>query len=197
VKITALKQQVKNKERVSVFLDDKYEFSLSLGELVKYGLKNGDELSPAEAKKFKQVSEDGKTSARALEWVLNRPHSVREFSDYMRRKKTDPSLTERLADEFKGKNYLSDEKFAGWLVELKAGAGKSNRQIRAELFKKGINRELAEQALLEFGDESERLRAIIAKKKTLSRYQDSIKFRRYLISQGFSYDLIKKELDSK
>jgi hypothetical protein len=33
MKITAIKQQVKNPERVSVFIDEKYEFSLSLDEL--------------------------------------------------------------------------------------------------------------------------------------------------------------------
>jgi hypothetical protein len=33
MKITAIKQQVKNPERVSIFVDGKYEFSLSLDEL--------------------------------------------------------------------------------------------------------------------------------------------------------------------
>lgn len=73
MKITALKQQVKNPERVSVFVDEKYEFSLSLDEVVKHKIKNGDELDKADVKKFKKISEDGKLRARALEWLLNRP----------------------------------------------------------------------------------------------------------------------------
>ena len=35
MKITAIKAQVKNPERVSIFVDDKYSFSLSLDELVE------------------------------------------------------------------------------------------------------------------------------------------------------------------
>jgi regulatory protein len=88
MKITAIKQQVKNPERVSIFVDGKYEFSLSLDELVKYKLKNNQELDKANVKKFKKISADGKLRARALEWLLNRPHSEREFRDYLYRKKS-------------------------------------------------------------------------------------------------------------
>jgi hypothetical protein len=58
MKITAIKQQVKNPERVSIFVDGKYEFSLSLDELVKYKLKNNQELDKADVKKFKKISAD-------------------------------------------------------------------------------------------------------------------------------------------
>ena len=60
MKITALKQQIKNPERVSFFIDAKYEFSLSLNELVKYKLKTGEELTAADVKKYKKISADGK-----------------------------------------------------------------------------------------------------------------------------------------
>ena len=78
MKITAIKAQVKNPERVSIFVDDKYSFSLSLDELVKYKIKNGAELDKADIKKYKKLSDDGKLRARSLEWLLNRPHSIRE-----------------------------------------------------------------------------------------------------------------------
>lgn len=196
MKITALKQQVKNPERVSLFVDDKYSFSLSLDEVVKYKVKNGDELSAADVKKFKKISEDGKLKARALAWVLNRPHSTREFRDYMRRKKADEELTENIAGEFTAKKYLNDEYYAKWLYEMRARAGKSNRAIKSELASKGVSREVV--TLLFEGqadDEAERLREVIAKKSKFSRYQKNpAKFMQYLTSQGFSYSLVKQEL---
>jgi|SRR5579862_720868 len=196
MKITALKQQIKNPQRVSVFVDEKYSFSLSLDELVKYRLKNSDDLSGADVKKFKRISEDGKLKARALAWVLNRPHSVREFRDYMRRKKADESLTQDLIEEFNSRKYLDDEHYAKWLYEMRARASKSDRAIRAELASKGVDREMASQLLEEQGgDEAERLRELIAKKKKLSRYQnDQTKLIQYLTSQGFSYSLVKQAL---
>jgi regulatory protein len=194
MKITNIKQQVKNPERVSIFIDEKYIFSLSLDELVKYKLKNNQEFSEGEIKKFKKISEDGKLKARALAWVLSRPHSTRELKDYLYRKKADPALSDSLIEEFTRKNYLNDFKFAEWLIDVHERRGKSNRQIQAELFKKGINRDIAEEVMKKQGsNEEERLKALIVKKG--NRYtNEPLKFKQYLLRQGFSYDLINASL---
>jgi len=196
MKITALKAQVKNTERVSIFVDEKYVFSLSLDELVKYKIKQNDELTVADVKKFKKISADGKLRARALEWLVNRPHSEREFRDYLYRKKAEPEQIKSLVGEFTVKGYLDNAKFAAWFSELQARRNKSDRQIRAELFKKGIGREAADEVLAEgAGDEAARLEALIDKKRGLSRYQkDSQKLMQYLVAQGFSWQSVKKAL---
>jgi regulatory protein len=199
MKITSIKQQVKNPERVSIFVDGKYEFSLSLDELVKYKLKNNDELDNAAVKRYKKISADGKLRARALEWLMNRPHSEREFRDYLYKKKVEPEQIDALVEEFTGKGYLDNSKFAVWFSELQARRGKSDRAIRAELFKKGIGRELTDEVLQTGeGDEVERLRGMIEKKHRLSRYKDDPqKLAKYLTSQGFNWQDIKNELFSK
>lgn len=196
MKITAIKQQVKNPERVSIFADGKYEFSLSLDELVKYKLKNNGELDKADIKKFKKISADGKLRARALEWLLNRPHSEREFRDYLYKKKVEPEQIDNLVQEMTEKGYLDNAKFAAWFTELQARRGKSDRAIRAELFKKGIARETADEVLENgAGDEAERLRAVVEKKRKLSRYKnDPQKLMQYLVGQGFNWQLVKEEL---
>lgn len=196
MKITSIKQQVKNPERVSVFVDGKYAFSLSLDELVQQKLKNDEEIDQARLKKLKKLSEDGKLRARALEWLMNRPHSEREFRDYLYRKKAEPEQIENFVNEFTSKGYLDNTKFAAWFTELQARRGKSNRQIRAELFKKGISRQLVDESLQGQGsDERKRLKAIIAKKSQASRYKnDPLKLKQYLARQGFGYDLINELL---
>jgi len=196
MKITSIKQQVKNPERVSIFVDGKYEFSLSLDELVKYKLKNDAELDKADIKKFKKISADGKLRARALEWLINRPHSEREFRDYLYKKKVEPEQIESLVGEMTEKGYLDNAKFVAWFTELQARRGKSDRAIRAELFKKGIGREEAEEAVpRNAGDEIERLKAMVEKKQKLSRYKDDPqKLAKYLTSQGFSWQDIKQQL---
>ena len=198
MKITSIKQQVKNPERVSIFVDGKYEFSLSLDELVKYKLKNDQELDKLDVKKFKKISADGKLRARALEWLLNRPHSEREFRDYLYRKKTEKDQIESLVGEFTDRGYLDNAKFAAWFTELQARRGKSDRAIRSELFKKGIGREVVDETIAGgAGDEAERLKAMVAKKAKLSRYKnDPQKLMQYLVSQGFSWQDVKQELAS-
>jgi regulatory protein len=198
MKITSIKQQVKNPERLSIFVDGKYEFSLSLDELVKYKLKNNQEFDKGDLKKFKKISEDGKLRMRSLEWLLNRPHSEREFRDYLYRKKAEPEQIDSLIGEFTDKGYLDNDKFAKWFTELQARRGKSDRAIRAELFKKGIGREIADEAVPEnAGDEVVRLRSMIEKKRKLSRYKrDPQKLMQYLVGKGFSWQQVKEQLTS-
>src|SRR5581483_5563795 len=100
MKITALKQQIKNPERVSVFVDGKYEFSLSLDELLRERLKKDTELDKAKVKKLKKTSADGKLRMRSMEWLLNRPRSIREFKEYLYRKKAEPEQVESLIRDF-------------------------------------------------------------------------------------------------
>ena len=196
MKITSIKQQIKNPERVSIFIDGNYEFSLSLDELIKYRLKNSDELDKADVKKFKKISADGKLRARTLEWLMNRPHSERELRDYLYKKKVEAEQIDALVREFTQKGYLDNAKFAAWFTELQARRGKSNRAIRAELFKKGIGRETADAALGQSAsDEEQRLRAMIEKKRKLSRYKDNPqKLAKYLTSQGFFWQDVKRVL---
>lgn len=196
MKVTRIRQQVKNPERVSIFVDEKYGFSLSLDELLAQKLKKDQELSEADVKRLKKISDDGKLRARSLEWLLNRPHSIREFKDYLYRKKADPELAVALIQEFSQKNYLNEQRFGEWFVELQSRRGKSNRAIKAELFKKGIDREMADK-LLEGDPEGEiqRLNSLVTKKRKAARYKsDPQKLAKYLAAQGFDWQDVKQAL---
>jgi regulatory protein len=197
MKITSIKQQVKNPERASIFVDGKYVFSLTLNELVGEKLKIGQELSEADQKRLKKMSEDGKIKARALEWVMSRPRSIREFKNYLYRKKAEPDLTEKLIAEFTERNYINEQHFAEWLSDVRRRRGKSDRAIRSELASKGIERETVDE-VIDDGNEIERLKEVYEKKSRLPRYKaDPQKLMQYLARQGFSYDDIKAVMRGK
>lgn len=193
MKITSIKQQVKNPDRASLFVNGKYSFSLSLNELVAEKLKINQEIDEVGLKRLKKLSEDGKLKNRALEWVMNRPRSIRELKDYLYRKKAEPQQIVSITEEFEVKGYISDFNFATWLIDMRRRGGKSNRFIQGELTKKGVSREVISETLRsDSGDERSRLRELIAKKRKLSRYKnDEQKFKMFLLRQGFSYDDIK------
>ena len=195
MKLTAIKQQVKNPDRVSIFVDGQYSFSLSLDELLSQKLKTNIEIDEPRLKQLKQVSADGKLRLRAMEWVLNRPRSTREFRDYMFRKKADPDLVDRLVVEFESKKYLNEAVFAKWLIDLRRRGNKSDRAIKAELSKKGISSQTAQSFFDENNDESDRLEKLINKKLNIGRYKaDPQKLTAYLYRQGFSYDSVRQAI---
>lgn len=190
--VTELRQGVKNPNRVNVFIDGKYEFSLDVTQVVEYKLKKGMKLTAEQVVEYKKASEYGKLYQRTLKWILTRPRSERETRDYLRKKiydkKLDNNYTEKIIEKLKLKKYLDDEKFAEWYVENRfVKKGVSTKRLKMELMKKGVKRELAEATINKIGrgDETE-IKKIVAKKRT--RYDDE-RLISYLVRQGFDYHL--------
>ncbi len=196
MKITAIKAQVKSENRVSIFVDEKYSFSLSLDQLLDEKIKKADEIDDVRLKELKKLSDEGKLRQRALEWVMGRPHSSRELRDYLYRKKTDKDHIEALVEDFLDKRYLNDEAFARWFAENRRRKNKSSRAIKSELMSKGVSSVVADSAVKELeADDNEALKKLIEKLSTRLRYKDEQKLKMYLVSKGFSYDSIKRALD--
>jgi regulatory protein len=193
-KITNIKQAVKNPERANIFVDGKYEFSLDVTQLLDLKLKVGQKITAEQLSEFKKLSEFGKLYQRTLEWVLARPRSEKETSDYLYKKiyekKLDKEYIRKIIEKLEKKKYLNDEAFAKWYVENRfVKKGISKKRLSLELAKKGISREIVERVLKDSGrDEKEEILKIIAKKR--ARYDDD-KLIQYLRRQGFSYELAK------
>ena len=84
--ITDIKEAVKDKNRVNIYVDDKFFCSLDISQVVDLHLKVGKELSDEEYANVKQASEFGKFYTRALEYTLLRPRSSKEIRDYLKKK---------------------------------------------------------------------------------------------------------------
>lgn len=229
LKITDIKQAVKNENRVNVFVNGKYSFSLDVAQVVDMGVKVGRIVSEDELADFKKASEFGKAYQRALEWVLMRPRSRRELQDYLKRREMQSEAKERKKDwerdreiadliargedvdakrlekrterakkrikyDFKEliierlieRGYVDDEKFARYYVENRfVKKGVSQKRLKMELMKKGVDTEIIEE-VLDGRDDEEEILKIIAKKR--AKYDDE-KLVSYLCRQGFPYQL--------
>lgn len=207
MKITSISAQKRDKDRINVFVDGKYRFSLGIFQLGDLGIKIGQEYGEDELVAIEEESSFGKLYMRALEYCLMRPHSQRELKDYLYRKTRDTrtkeggirkgvsvALTERVFDRLLEKGYINDEKFAAyWIENRNLRKGSSKRKLSAELSSKGVDRSITERLLGETErDDVTELQKIIDKKRR--RYDDTQKFMSYLARQGFSYDDIKAAL---
>ncbi len=200
MKITQLKQQIKDAERVSVFVDEKYSFSLTLDQVLQEKLKKGVELTVDQLERLKKLSGEGKLRSRALEWLMGRPHSERELREYLYRKKAEKEQIEALVSEFSEKKYINDENFARWFVEGRLRKNKSERAIKAELMSKGVSPLTIQSVVTELrsstqSSDRETLQHLVNKLRKRARYQDERKLLSYLISKGFSYSDIKEVLE--
>lgn len=210
--ITDLKSAVCNPERVNVFVNKKYCFSLDLTQVVDFKIKLGQRLTSAQLADFRRASEFGKLYARALDYCLRRPHSVKEVRDYLwqktritnyktrsgeikQRAGVDQQIADQVLQKLQQKAYVDDQKFTVWWVENRdQSKGVSRRKIRNELVAKGISSDLIDSVFAQSSrDDQTELQKMIAKKQ--ARYAgDKLRFTRYLLSQGFNYDDIKSAL---
>lgn len=200
-----------NPDRVNVSIDGKYRFSLDISQITDLNVKIGREVGEEELARLETESQFGKLYARALEYCLMRPHSVREVRDYLYKKTLakkykdrqgqlrekngySPTLSVRVLEKLQHKGYVDDEQFARWWVENRnLTKGTSLRKLTAELRAKGVSGEIIDQVMRQSDrDDKSELAKIIAKKR--SKYPDDQKMLQYLARQGFSYDQAKEAL---
>lgn len=196
MKITAIKSQVKREGRYSIFVDDKYAFSLSAEGLLDAHLVTGQELSQVDVTDYKRLSQEDKAYNLALAYVARRMRSEGELRDYFRRKQYAPELAEQLLIKLRRLRFVDDAEFARrWVENRRRLKATSTKKLRLELRQKKVNSEVVQTVLAEDEtDEHQLLRDLVEKKRRITRYQDDQKLMMYLARQGFTYDDIKAAL---
>lgn len=188
MKITKISPQQKNVDRVSVFVDNEYRFSLFINQILDEKLKLGAELSEPDIDRLVKLSQEGKLRMRTMEWLMLRPRSVKELNDYLRRKQCDPEQVTQLVVDMQRLGYQNNDTFATWWATQRRRQQKSAHYIAQELKIKGISDETIRDALAQT-DVSDNgvLIELITKKRRITRYQDDKKLTEYLLRQGYRY----------
>jgi regulatory protein len=196
MKITAIKQQIKAKDRYSVYVDDVYTFSLSEGALLEARIASGQELTSSQIDDFKRLSDEDKLYNRALRYAALRRRSRWELEQYLLRKEAPPALAEIVLNKLSTIGFVNDLIFAEtWVANRHLLRPTSRRKLRQELRSKHVADEIIQQVLRndETTDQTE-LQAIIIRKRRQTKYQDDAKLMQYLARQGFGYEDIKAAL---
>lgn len=195
-KITDIKQQVKRQDRYSIYVDEKYAFSLSETELLNTGLRIGQEFTPEELEKLKQKAILDKAYDRALNLIARRQRSRWELEDYLKRKDYDEDTIQIILNRLSESGYVNDKAFAtAWVSNRRLLKATSKRRLQQELRQKRVADEII-QEVLEADETSELdvLKELIIRKRKQSRYQDDLKLMQYLTRQGYNYGDIKTAL---
>lgn len=196
MKVTSIKQQVKRAGRYSIFVDDKYAFSLSETALLESKLASGQELSAGQVRQFKQLSGEDRLYNQTLRYVAMRLRSAWEIEQYLARKKASPHLIEQILNKLSIIGMIDDDKYAEAYVSTRRLLRPApRRKMVAELRAKHVAGDIIERALgQEAADEQTALLAVIERKRRQTKYQDDLKLMQYLARQGFNYNDIKTAL---
>ncbi len=219
MKITDIVAQKKDSKRVNVFLDGEFAFGISAEILFEKRLKIGQSLSEKETASIVQADQAVRLLNKALRFLSYRPRSEKEIRDHLLRKgklkDVEKSDTEKVEYEksvdavikkLKNLGQINDKEFALWWVEQRGKFRPRGKMlVKLELLQKGVDKELIgelTQGTHETGatNELELAKKVALKKsvsyKKLEPADFKIKMGHFLARRGFTWDVIKKTVDS-
>lgn len=146
--ITAITRQKRNKERVNIFIDGAYAFSLA--EITAAWLKIGQELTPEDIARLDAEDTVEKAKQSAYSFLSYRPRSTAEVRQNLLKKEYDETIVEQVITRLIELNLLNDREFARyWIEQRETFKPRSQRALHQELHQKGLSREVIEAAVAE------------------------------------------------
>lgn len=204
-KITALRAQVHDPQRVNLFLDDVFALGISLNTIVKENLFVGKELGEDEFARLAASESVDKAYQAGLRFLNARPRSAAEIRERLRRKEFSDEAIVGALDRLERIGLVDDAAFARFWVENRLIVNpRGTSALRHELQRKGIDRDVADGVLDDdalVGDQDDR--ALQLARVALRKYADApdkMTFTRklggYLQRRGFSFTTIRPVIDS-
>jgi regulatory protein len=191
--ITALKAQIKNPNRVSVYLDGEYAFGLA--RIVAAWLRIGQQLSEEEINRLKQQDTQEVAYLKALRFLGYRARSEVEIQRKLSEQGYEEAVVNAAIQRLKENGFLGDEQFArDWVENRTTFRPRSKRMLAMELRQKGVEEEAIQRALAETGDEENLAYQTAIKYAHRLAGVDWETFRKrlgaFLLRRGFSYGTI-------
>ena len=167
MKISKISEQVKNKQKLNIFIDGNYQLSLTRKQVADLNLVVDLEISDEMLVKLKGESVFTKYYQKSLDFLALRARSESEVRKYIIQKSSKVSIS---------------KKRDGSTIKIEPELETEEAEALAARIVEHLKQKKPEQ---------ESLSLLVAKLKNKSRYQDSQKLMRYLASRGFSYQQIK------
>jgi regulatory protein len=189
-RITALKVQKKNPNRVSIYLDEEFAFGVS--RIVSAWLSVGQILSDEKIATLQQQETQEAALQKATLLLSYRPRSEAEIRQKLTEDGFETTVIATTIDRLRSNGLLQDEAFAQtWVENRGAFRPRSRKMLAYELRRKGVAEETIQQALETTGDESDLASQAAARYSHKLAAADWDEFQRRLLSflarRGFSY----------
>jgi len=207
--LTNIVQQKRNEENVNLYLDNKYWVSLSKNQMIEFKLVKNLKIDEQQKFQIEQASTANKIKEKVTAYVFQRPRSIREVKDYLRRKflLEDPELSD-VINNLESQGLVDDTKFAAWFAEQRTSYGiHGENKIRAELSKKGVAKSIvtdlfdhsrSEEEIEKTKEKIEKYtEKIIGKIKHKNKYELKAKLSARLAARGFKFDEFKELVNEK
>ena len=199
MKVTGIEPYSKTKYKVS--LDGKFAFVLYKGELSRFHIRKGEELSEETQQKIYSDVLLKRAKLRALHLLSDMDRTENALREKLRLGLYPQEIIDAAVEYVRSFGYLNDARYAENFVRSRQGM-KSRREIRAQLLQKGVPSEMIEDAFEacgEEGGEADAIRRLLEKKRFDPVCADEREIQRlygYLARKGFSYETVRQVIQN-
>lgn len=191
--VTSLDQ--KSSDRIIIHFDDGTEMKSTLSAITDARIYSGKELDTTQFQKLKHLSERHLAFNKAADMLSRRLMSEKELRDKLSLKGFEDDTIEYCIHKLIDLRLINDEYYASAIVRHYSAKSYGIGRIREELRRRGICRELWDNALAEIPESEEKISKFISThlkdstdKKQIKKVTDS------LLRRGFSWEEIKSAL---
>jgi regulatory protein len=204
--VTAIVDAARKDGRFVVQVDEKPFATVSLEMLERLSLRVGEELTEARSEALQREAAALGTYDRAINMLAFQARSSRDLRRRLVQKGEDPAYVDAALERLLAAGFLDDAQFARQLARSKLlGSGASKRRLQQELFKRGVERGTADEAIAEViadedVDEDAVVREVAAKKlRSLQKDDEPTRRRKlyaFLARRGYDGAVIRRAMDA-
>jgi len=169
--ITKITESSKNFSKI--YADGEFLMPLANEIIKKHSLSVGSEIDAEKFSELSHLSLVRKARERMLYALDRRLHSEKELRDKLKMDYP-PEVIDEAIEILKGLNLIDDRRFAlAFASDRKSFSKKGPRIVAAELYQKGVSREIIDEAIeVAFCDKEEQLETAI---RLISKYESEIR----------------------
>ena len=180
---------------LSVILEDGEEIKTTLGVVTDLRLFSGRDLDEAALEALRLASRRALARDRALAIVSQRQMSRRELGGKLRDKGVDEETAAWCVDWITEHGFIDEEAYAAAIARHYAAKGYGEGRVRQELMRRGIPRELFDDAFAAMPEGDEKLDRFIAARLRDPDDRDEVrKLSAALYRRGYSGEEIREAL---
>lgn len=193
LRVTALRQT--SPGRITVELSDGSQIKSTLNVVTDLRLFPGKALDEESLRAIRSASALVRIRSRALDLLSRRPMSRKELYDKLVQKGEDEQAAAASVQWLAENRLLNDEEYAASVARHYAAKGYGAGRVRAELSRRGLPRELWDEALAQMPAGDEKLVKYIASHLSDPGDRDQVrKVSAALFRRGYSWDEIRGAL---
>lgn len=185
------------KAKYKVFLEEQFAFVLYKGELSRYKIQEGAEISQEILKEIKKEVLEKRAKLRAMHLLERMDRTETQLRTRLQQDLYPEDIIEIAMQYVRSFGYIGDKGYAKRFVESRQNS-KSKLEIKMALLQKGISKEIVYEVLEEYyedQDEHAAIQKLLEKKRFLPETATEGEKRKmygYLLRKGFSYEDVRQ-----